>query len=68
MSSASGKGILIKKAIREITALKEYDDYGDVDNREIFDHMKDNRMGVRWISKLSIKVIRSKLPIQYKER
>ena len=68
MNTAPAKNLLVKKAIREITSIEKYDEYCDVSNQEIFNHMKDNKMGVRWISKVCIKVVRSKLTKQYRER
>ena len=64
------KDMLIKKAIRDYSAKYGVgvNNYGSISNLELLCFMKDNKMGVRWISKNCIRTVRSKLPEQYREK
>lgn len=42
--------------------------YYDLTNYQILVYMLQNRMGVRWITELSIKDIRSRLPKMYRRK
>ena len=65
----SRKDMLVRAAIREIAEKEGHpEDFSLVDTKVIFNYMMDKKVGVRWISKMSIKIIRSKLPQHYREK
>ena len=68
--SYTRKDMLIKTAIRDYASDNRIgkNNYGSISNRDLLYYMKTNRMGVRWVSKMCIKTIRSKLPMQYREK
>jgi hypothetical protein len=68
--SSSRKDMMVKKAIRDYA--KEHgigiNNYGSISTLDLLDYMKDNKMGVRWISKNGLSAIRKRLAKQYNEK
>jgi hypothetical protein len=68
--SSSRKDMMVKKAIRDYA--KEHgigiNNYGSISNLDLLDYMKDNKLGVRWISKNGLSAIRKTLAQQYREK
>jgi hypothetical protein len=68
--SSSRKDMMVKKAIRDYAKCHGIgvNNYGSIGTLDLLDYMKDNKLGVRWISKNGLSAIRKTLAQQYREK